>query len=127
MLYKCNLEGCEQTFTLKKDRLRHQATAKVHQSQLSKDDDDDDDDELGTGDRIFCDVKTCRSYGRTYSRRDNYERHVRMCHGKDGQDAEDGEAKQKKKRPRVSVKTRQRYQKLPRRFPGETIKTKAHQ
>ena len=121
----CNLEGCEQTFTLEKDLLRHQKTAKVHQSLLSKD--DDDDDELGTGDRIFCDVKTCRFYGRTYSRWDNYKRHVRTCHGKDGQDAEDGEAKQKKKRPRVTVKTRQRNQKLPRKFPGETIKTKTHQ
>ncbi|RYP08240.1 hypothetical protein DL765_008856 [Monosporascus sp. GIB2] len=68
ILYTCNLESCGETFTLRKDLMRHQMTSRAHAAYRS------------ASDTKFCVDERCRSYGREFSRPDNYERHVRSMH-----------------------------------------------
>ncbi|RYP43832.1 hypothetical protein DL768_009639 [Monosporascus sp. mg162] len=68
ILYTCNLESCGKTFTLQKDLARHQMTSRAHAAYRS------------ASDTKFCVDERCRSFGRKFSRLDNYERHVRSMH-----------------------------------------------
>lgn len=68
MLYMCNLAGCHETFTLKKDLARHKLFSQLHS----------DGRQPNTENPILiCCESTCKSYGNIFSRQDNYDRHVR--------------------------------------------------
>ncbi|KAI1243901.1 hypothetical protein MGN70_013768 [Eutypa lata] len=70
-LYMCGIPGCQQTFTLEKDLERHQLFSQAHRGyQLSH----------GELPLFKCREGKCKSYGKVYSRRDNYGRHVRTLH-----------------------------------------------
>ncbi|KAH8668509.1 hypothetical protein BX600DRAFT_258143 [Xylariales sp. PMI_506] len=68
-LYACGIEGCGKTFTLEKDLARHQLYSSAHQEYRQE--------------SWICSEERCNSYGRSFSRGDNYERHVRTMHNLD--------------------------------------------
>ncbi|KAH8681411.1 hypothetical protein BX600DRAFT_505102 [Xylariales sp. PMI_506] len=71
VMYVCMMDdgdkACEKTFTLEKDLIRHQ-----HQSLTHKD----------ACEMLYtCDERGCSSFGRVYTRKDNFRRHVESKHG----------------------------------------------
>ncbi|KAI0127847.1 hypothetical protein BJ170DRAFT_390680 [Xylariales sp. AK1849] len=67
-LFACGIDDCGRTFTLEKDLARHQLQSLAHQDFRSE--------------THLCAEERCISFGRAFSRLDNYERHVRVMHGK---------------------------------------------
>ncbi|KAI1852559.1 hypothetical protein JX265_013018 [Neoarthrinium moseri] len=66
IMFVCTLGDCEQTFTLEKDLIRHQRQSLIHKDECEH--------------LFFCEEARCRSFGRSYSREDNYNRHVETKH-----------------------------------------------
>ena len=71
ILYTCGIPGCgRMTFTMEKDLRRHQVSSQFHRTFQDE--------------TLMCRKKQCRSYGKVFSRPDNYRRHLRTMHGNMG-------------------------------------------
>lgn len=68
IIFACTLGDCAQTFTLQKDLNRHQRQSLMHKAEWEN--------------KFFCEESRCRSFGKSYTRKDNFNRHVETKHGK---------------------------------------------
>ncbi|KAH6659730.1 hypothetical protein BKA67DRAFT_26293 [Truncatella angustata] len=68
VLYICTIDGCDHQFSSAKDLDRHQHASLIHEEQCSR--------------KYHCDNMQCSHYGRGYTRKDNFDRHVEMMHSK---------------------------------------------
>ncbi|KAH8196658.1 hypothetical protein TruAng_009182 [Truncatella angustata] len=70
-LYACGISDCGKTFTLERDLARHQVYSQAHK-------------EFRSSEAWFCHDEGCKNFGKSFTRRDNYQRHVRSLHAKLG-------------------------------------------